>query len=66
MLKVPGPQASPGPPLVTVRSAGQVGKAPVAVTSLPAGVRMVVPTQTAQGTVSGGCKKHERVSGGRC
>ncbi|XP_059588991.1 host cell factor 1 isoform X2 [Alligator mississippiensis] len=53
VLKVPGPQASPGPPLVTVRSAGQVGKAPVAVTSLPAGVRMVVPTQTAQGTVIG-------------
>ncbi|XP_067399269.1 host cell factor 1 isoform X2 [Emydura macquarii macquarii] len=53
VLKVTGPPAPPGPPLVTVRSAGQVGKAPVTVTSLPAGVRMVVPTQSAQGTVIG-------------
>ncbi|XP_074872968.1 host cell factor 1 isoform X3 [Carettochelys insculpta] len=53
VLKVTGPQAPPGPPLVTVRSAGQAGKAPVTVTSLPAGVRMVVPTQSAQGTVIG-------------
>ncbi|KAH1187926.1 hypothetical protein KIL84_017907 [Mauremys mutica] len=53
VLKVTGPQAPPGPPLVTVRSAGQAGKAPVTVTSLPAGVRMVVPTQGTQGTVIG-------------
>nr|XP_048689318.1 LOW QUALITY PROTEIN: host cell factor 1 [Caretta caretta] len=53
VLKVTGPQAPPGPPLVTVRSASQAGKAPVTVTSLPAGVRMVVPTQSAQGTVIG-------------
>ncbi|XP_050783126.1 host cell factor 1 isoform X2 [Gopherus flavomarginatus] len=53
VLKVTGPQAPPGPPLVTVRSAGQAGKAPVTVTSLPAAVRMVVPTQSTQGTVIG-------------
>ncbi|XP_054859240.1 host cell factor 1 isoform X2 [Eublepharis macularius] len=53
VLKVTGPQATTGPPLVTVRSAGQAGKGPVTVTSLPAGVRMVVPTQSAQGTVIG-------------
>ncbi|XP_014748875.1 PREDICTED: host cell factor 1 [Sturnus vulgaris] len=53
VLKVTGPPAaSAGPPLVTVRSAGP-GKAPVTVTSLPAGVRMVVPTQSPQGTVIG-------------
>lgn len=34
-----------------MRPASQAGKAPVTVTSLPAGVRMVVPTQSAQGTV---------------
>ncbi|XP_077185808.1 host cell factor 1 isoform X2 [Paroedura picta] len=50
VLKVTGPQAATGPPLVTVRSAAQAGKGPVTVTSLPAGVRMVVPTQTTQGT----------------
>ncbi|KAK4805143.1 hypothetical protein QYF61_004934 [Mycteria americana] len=54
VLKVTGPPAATaGPPLVTVRSAGQPGKAPVTVTSLPAGVRMVVPTQSPQGTVIG-------------
>ncbi|XP_072776384.1 host cell factor 1 isoform X2 [Taeniopygia guttata] len=53
VLKVTGPPAAgAGPPLVTVRSAGP-GKAPVTVTSLPAGVRMVVPTQSPQGTVIG-------------
>ena len=51
MLKVTGPQAPTGTPLVTMRPASQAGKAPVTVTSLPAGVRMVVPTQSAQGTV---------------
>ncbi|XP_020832884.1 LOW QUALITY PROTEIN: host cell factor 1 [Phascolarctos cinereus] len=53
VLKVTGPQATSGTPLVTVRPASQPGKAPVTVTSLPAGVRMVVPTQSAQGTVIG-------------
>ncbi|XP_042311584.1 host cell factor 1 [Sceloporus undulatus] len=53
VLKVTGPQATTGTPLVTVRSAGQPGKGPVTVTSLPAGVRMVVPTQNTQGTVIG-------------
>ncbi|XP_074063259.1 host cell factor 1 isoform X2 [Macrotis lagotis] len=53
VLKVTGPQATAGTPLVTVRPASQPGKAPVTVTSLPAGVRMVVPTQSAQGTVIG-------------
>ncbi|XP_056366399.1 LOW QUALITY PROTEIN: host cell factor 1 [Oenanthe melanoleuca] len=53
VLKVTGPPAATaGPPLVTVRSAAP-GKAPVTVTSLPAGVRMVVPTQSPQGTVIG-------------
>ncbi|KAM6184500.1 LOW QUALITY PROTEIN: host cell factor 1 [Sarcoramphus papa] len=54
VLKVTGPPAATaGPPLVTVRSTGQPGKAPVTVTSLPAGVRMVVPSQSPQGTVIG-------------
>ncbi|XP_048192871.1 host cell factor 1 isoform X5 [Perognathus longimembris pacificus] len=53
VLKVTGPQATAGAPLVTMRPASQAGKAPVTVTSLPAGVRMVVPTQSAQGTVIG-------------
>ncbi|XP_075814449.1 host cell factor 1 isoform X7 [Microtus pennsylvanicus] len=52
VLKVTGPQATTGTPLVTMRPASQTGKAPVTVTSLPASVRMVVPTQSAQGTVS--------------
>lgn len=51
VLKVTGPQATTGTPLVTMRPASQAGKAPVTVTSLPASVRMVVPTQSAQGTV---------------
>nr|XP_021484838.1 host cell factor 1 isoform X3 [Meriones unguiculatus] len=53
VLKVTGPQATTGTPLVTMRPASQAGKAPVTVTSLPASVRMVVPTQSAQGTVIG-------------
>lgn len=53
VLKVTGPQATTGTPLVTMRPASQAGKAPVTMTSLPAGVRMVVPTQSAQGTVIG-------------
>ncbi|XP_030330123.1 LOW QUALITY PROTEIN: host cell factor 1 [Strigops habroptila] len=53
VLKVTGPPAAAaGTPLVTVRSAGPPGKAPVTVTSLP-GVRMVVPGQSPQGTVLG-------------
>ncbi|KAB0388940.1 hypothetical protein E2I00_001942, partial [Balaenoptera physalus] len=38
----PVPSATTGTPLVTMRPASQAGKAPVTVTSLPAGVRMVV------------------------
>ncbi|XP_043830459.1 host cell factor 1-like isoform X2 [Dromiciops gliroides] len=53
VLKVTGPQATTGNQLVTVRPTSQAGKAPVTVTSLPAGVRMVVPTPSSQGTVMG-------------
>ncbi|KAM7028149.1 LOW QUALITY PROTEIN: host cell factor 1, partial [Acridotheres tristis] len=54
VLKVTGPPAaSAGPPLVTVRSARARQGPRVTVTSLPAGVRMVVPTQSPQGTVIG-------------
>lgn len=56
VLKVTGPQATTGTPLVTMRPASQAGKAPVTVTSLPAGVRMVVPSQSAQGTVRRDCE----------
>lgn len=52
ILKVATPQATAGTSIVTVRQANQVGKSPVTVASLPAGVRMVVPAQSAQGTVS--------------
>lgn len=51
ILKVAAPQSGTGASIVTVRQAAQVGKSPVTVASLPAGVRMVVPSQTAQGTV---------------
>lgn len=50
MLKVQAPAISS--PLVTVRPATQIGKTPLTVTSLPPGVRMVVPAQSTQGTVS--------------
>ncbi|XP_044538876.1 host cell factor 1-like [Gracilinanus agilis] len=53
VLKVTGPQATAGNPLVTVRPSSQAGKAPVTVTSLPTGVRMVVPTPSSQSTVIG-------------
>ncbi|XP_058646662.1 host cell factor 1a isoform X2 [Onychostoma macrolepis] len=53
ILKVAAPQSGTGTSIVTVRQATQAGKSPVTVTSLPAGVRMVVPTQTAQGTPIG-------------
>lgn len=51
ILKVAAPQSGTGTSIVTVRQAAQAGKSPVTVTSLPAGVRMVVPQQTTQGTV---------------
>ncbi|MGH0140177.1 UNVERIFIED_CONTAM: hypothetical protein FKN15_070504 [Acipenser sinensis] len=47
ILKVAAPQSS-GTSIVTVRHASQAGKSPVTVTSLPAGVRMVMPTQSGQ------------------
>ncbi|XP_036596597.1 host cell factor 1-like [Trichosurus vulpecula] len=53
VLKVTGPQATTGNALVTVRPTSQPGKAPLTVTSLPTGVRMVVPTPGSQGTVIG-------------
>ncbi|KAK2874228.1 hypothetical protein Q8A67_021381 [Cirrhinus molitorella] len=53
ILKVAAPQSGAGTSIVTVRQATQLGKSPVTVTSLPAGVRMVVPTQTTQGTPIG-------------
>ncbi|XP_073681548.1 host cell factor 1a [Garra rufa] len=53
ILKVAAPQSGTGTSIVTVRQATQPGKSPVTVTSLPAGVRMVVPSQTTQGTPIG-------------
>ncbi|XP_029574183.1 host cell factor 1b isoform X2 [Salmo trutta] len=53
ILKVSAPHATTGTSIVTVRQANQGGKSPVTVTSLPAGVRMVVPAQGAQGTPMG-------------
>uniref|UniRef100_A0A8C1XF82 Host cell factor 1 n=1 Tax=Cyprinus carpio TaxID=7962 RepID=A0A8C1XF82_CYPCA len=53
ILKVAAPQSGTGTSFVTVRQASQAGKSPVTMTSLPAGVRMVVPAQTTQGTMSG-------------
>ncbi|XP_039631154.1 host cell factor 1b [Polypterus senegalus] len=53
ILKVAAPQSSTGTSIVTVRQANQVGKSPVTVTSLPAGVRMVVPAQSGQGAAIG-------------
>uniref|UniRef100_A0A673HQY2 Host cell factor 1 n=1 Tax=Sinocyclocheilus rhinocerous TaxID=307959 RepID=A0A673HQY2_9TELE len=52
ILKVAAPQSGTGTSIVTVRQATQAGKSPVTVTSLPAGVRMVMPTQTTQGSPS--------------
>ncbi|XP_063064824.1 host cell factor 1b isoform X2 [Engraulis encrasicolus] len=52
ILKVAAPHSTTGTSIVTVRPAAQ-GKSPVTVTSLPAGVRMVVPAQSAQGTPIG-------------
>ncbi|KAG5282091.1 hypothetical protein AALO_G00052110 [Alosa alosa] len=53
ILKVAAPHSTTGTSIVTVRPAAQGGKSPVTVTSLPAGVRMVVPAQSTQGTPIG-------------
>ncbi|XP_062402035.1 host cell factor 1a isoform X2 [Sardina pilchardus] len=53
ILKVAAPHGGTGTSIVTVRQANQIGKSPVTVTSLPAGVRMVIPAQTTQGTPIG-------------
>uniref|UniRef100_A0A672PM97 Host cell factor 1-like n=1 Tax=Sinocyclocheilus grahami TaxID=75366 RepID=A0A672PM97_SINGR len=53
ILKVAAPYSSPGTSVVTLRQATPGGKSPVTVTSLPAGVRMVVPAQSTQGTPIG-------------
>ncbi|KAM8934811.1 host cell factor 1 [Pelodytes ibericus] len=53
VLKVGGPQSNMTP-LVTVRPATQIGKGPMTMASLPPGVRMVVPAQSAQGSAIGG------------
>ncbi|XP_048109997.1 host cell factor 1a isoform X2 [Alosa alosa] len=53
ILKVAAPQGGTGTSIVTVRQANQAGKSPVTVTSLPAGVRMVIPAQTTQGAPIG-------------
>ncbi|KAM6927629.1 host cell factor 1a [Xenentodon cancila] len=52
VLKVAAQQSATGTSVVTVRPS-QPGKSPVTVTSLPAGVRMVVPAQTTQGSPIG-------------
>uniref|UniRef100_UPI003AAEE447 host cell factor 1a n=1 Tax=Centroberyx gerrardi TaxID=166262 RepID=UPI003AAEE447 len=52
ILKVAAPQSATGTSIVTVRP-NQPGKSPVTVTSLPPGVRMVVPAQTTQGSPIG-------------
>ncbi|XP_028854888.1 host cell factor 1a isoform X2 [Denticeps clupeoides] len=54
ILKVATPQSGSGASIVTVRQASPAGKSPVTVTTLPAGVRMVVPAQSTQGTPIGG------------
>ncbi|XP_034387816.1 host cell factor 1a isoform X2 [Cyclopterus lumpus] len=53
VLKVAAQQSATGTSIVTVRPS-QPGKSPVTLTSLPPGVRMVVPAQTVQGTPIGG------------
>lgn len=50
MLKVAAQQSATGASIVTVRPS-QPAKSPVTVTSLPPGVRMVVPAQSTQGSV---------------
>ena len=61
ILKVAAPHSTTGTSIVTVRQANQAGKSPVTLTSLPAGVRMVVPAQGAHGTV-GGAYSFEQIS----
>ncbi|XP_051509407.1 host cell factor 1-like isoform X3 [Myxocyprinus asiaticus] len=53
ILKVAVPHSTPGTSVVTVRQATPGAKSPVTVTSLPAGVRMVVPAQSTHGTPIG-------------
>lgn len=50
ILKVAAQQSGTGTSIVTVRPS-QPGKSPVTLTSLPPGVRMVMPAQTTQGSV---------------
>ncbi|XP_075997000.1 host cell factor 1a isoform X2 [Genypterus blacodes] len=52
ILKVAAPQSATGASIVTVRP-NQIGKSPVTVTSLPPGVRMVMPAQNTQGSPIG-------------
>ncbi|XP_070701690.1 host cell factor 1a [Pempheris klunzingeri] len=52
VLKVAAQQAATGTSVVTVRPS-QPGKSPVTMTSLPPGLRMVVPAQTTQGSPIG-------------
>ncbi|XP_028430593.1 host cell factor 1a isoform X1 [Perca flavescens] len=52
VLKVAAQQSATGTSVVTVRPS-QPGKSPVTVTSLPPGVRMVVPAQSTQGSPIG-------------
>ncbi|XP_022044961.1 host cell factor 1a isoform X1 [Acanthochromis polyacanthus] len=52
VLKVAAQQSATGTSVVTVRPS-QPGKSPVTVTSLPPGVRMVVPAQATQGSPIG-------------
>ncbi|XP_034537216.1 host cell factor 1a isoform X2 [Notolabrus celidotus] len=52
VLKVAAQQSATGTSVVTVRPS-QPGKSPVTLTSLPPGVRMVVPAQTTQGSPIG-------------
>uniref|UniRef100_A0AAQ5YZH7 Host cell factor 1 n=1 Tax=Amphiprion ocellaris TaxID=80972 RepID=A0AAQ5YZH7_AMPOC len=52
VLKVAAQQSATGASVVTVRPS-QPGKSPVTVTSLPPGVRMVVPAQATQGSPIG-------------
>ncbi|XP_058487187.1 host cell factor 1a isoform X3 [Solea solea] len=52
VLKVAAQQSATGASVVTVRPS-QPGKSPVTLTSLPPGVRMVMPAQTTQGSPIG-------------
>ncbi|XP_037623208.1 host cell factor 1a isoform X3 [Sebastes umbrosus] len=52
ILKVAAQQSATGTSIVTVRPS-QPGKSPITLTSLPPGVRMVMPAQTTQGSPIG-------------